>query len=90
MIYLKYFIYQYLIFFTIIIINYISDPYISSPFTYIDFITILILFPIYILFGVIVFRYYEHFKGIRKRWRTMLSIPACLSAIISVLLIEFK
>ncbi|MET3195053.1 hypothetical protein ABID96_002021 [Bacillus sp. OAE603] len=89
MIYLKYFIYQYLIYFTFILINYISDPYISSPFTYVDLITILILSPIYILFGTIVFKYYDFFKAIGKRRKTMLSILACLSAIISVLLIKF-
>ncbi|GGI13027.1 hypothetical protein GCM10007380_15860 [Gottfriedia solisilvae] len=86
---IKYFIYQYLIFYTFILINYISEPYISSPFTYVDLITILILSPIYILFGAIDFKYYEFFKAIGKRRKTLLSIPACLSAIISVILIEF-
>lgn len=89
MIHIKYIIYQYLMLLVFIIINYFSDPYISSQFTHVDFIALLILAPIYILFGTIVFRCYEHFEPINIRIKIWLSIPACILAILSVLFIEF-
>lgn len=84
--YVRFCIYQFILFCILFVININFDKYISKPFHRVDLIAICISVPIIIIIFSVVGKVYRQFEAIRLRNKVLLSIP---TFIISILFIGF-
>ncbi|TXL65686.1 hypothetical protein FHP05_06065 [Cerasibacillus terrae] len=83
----RFFIYQFILFIALLLLNVYSDSYISKPFTRVDLIAICISTPIFVLIVVLIGKLYMRFKT-KLRNKILLSITAFVLAIICIAIIE--
>ena len=85
--YVKFCIYQFILFIALIIINIPLDKYISKPFTSIDLIAICISILFILILYRVLNRIYKKFENIELRNKILISIPIFLLSIIFICLI---
>ena len=86
--YVRFFIYQFILFCTLFVINIIFDKYISKPFTRVDLIAICISLPITLIIFSVVGKLYIRFNTIRLRIKILLLIPTFILSILFIGLLE--
>jgi len=84
--YVRFIIYQFILFTGLFLINIPLDKYISKPFNHVDLVAICISFPVIIIVYSLVNKVYRRFESIRLRYKILISIPIVL---ISILFIGF-
>ncbi len=86
--YLRFFIYQFILFCTLFVINIVFDSYIGKPFTRVDLIAICIFIPVGIIIFSVIDKLYKQFKAIRLRNKILISIPTFILSILFIGLLE--
>ncbi|KWW21943.1 hypothetical protein AS888_05540 [Peribacillus simplex] len=86
--YVRFCVYQFILFSAIFVINIPLDKYIGKPFTSVDLLAICIsIFFILIVYGVIN-KIYSRFENIRLRNKILISIPIVILSILFIGILE--
>ena len=83
----RFLIYQTLLFIALLLLNGYSDSYISKPFSIVDLIAICISVPIFVLIIILISKLYRRFSA-RLRNKVLLCVAAFILAIIMIALGE--
>ncbi|KAF0820924.1 hypothetical protein KIS4809_0451 [Bacillus sp. ZZV12-4809] len=86
MLYIKFCLYQFVLFSALLVLNFILDQYISRPFTRVDLIAICISVPVLIIGFIVINKLHRHFEDIRLRNKILIAIPIF---ILSIFFMEF-
>ncbi|PUB04678.1 hypothetical protein C8K15_1532 [Paenisporosarcina sp. OV554] len=86
--YVRFFIYQFIIFSALFVINIPFGKYISKPFTSVDLIAICIKLLIIVIVYRVLKKIYRRFENIRLRNKILISIPIVILSILFIGLLE--
>ncbi|WP_223700488.1 hypothetical protein [Sutcliffiella deserti] len=86
--YMKFFIFQVILFCVILVTNVFTDKYLGRPFTLVDLTAVLISAPIFIGVFILINKLYKTYTSINLKIKIALSITAFISAFIVLVLLE--
>jgi hypothetical protein len=86
--YVRFCLYQFILFFSLFVISIPLDKYIGKPFTSVDLVAIFISLLVIIIVYRLVNKLYGRFENIRYRNKFLISIPVIILAALFIGLLE--